>query len=243
MTAFTARPTSTNELTQLVNQNLHGFKVGQIVRLDIGTGLYIKSKANSLVNSQSAGMVSIVPSVDTFYLTQAGYVTDIGAVDTGGPFVIGHVYYLDPVNDGQITDVRPAGAGEYICQLFIADSTTSGLFFNNAPESVSGITETWSRVTAGQELAPFQYLMVDDVGLQVFTLPANFNVGDIFAVMNYGAGGFQLDLGAGQTALVGNLVANTSISSSDLGDLIMICGVVADTELTRINEAGNLNCV
>lgn len=80
-----------------------------------------------------------------------------------------------------------------------------------------------------------------------FTLPATFNAGDEFFISNIN-GGFQILQNAGQNIIFGNKVTTTgiagSISSTELGDAILLKGVIANTTLLVMGSPqGNLTIV
>ncbi len=105
-----------------VNQNAHGFSVGDVVRLSGTT--YVLAQADTEANAEVAGIVSAIVDANNFDLTTNGRVTGLAGLSADD------VYYLSPTSAGDLTNTEPSTVGQVSKPLLIADSTTSGLFYN-----------------------------------------------------------------------------------------------------------------
>jgi hypothetical protein len=85
---------------------------------------YVLAQADSMADSQAVGIVSEVVPPDDFTLTVIGYIEGMSGLTAGV------VYFLSESVAGALTSTEPSGAGEVSKPLFIADTTTSGWFFN-----------------------------------------------------------------------------------------------------------------
>lgn len=106
-----------------ITQTGHGLSVGDVVRLN-GSGDYVVAQADSEANAEVAGIVSDVDGVDDFTLTVVGQITGLSSLTAGA------VYYLSASSAGDLTATEPTGLGQVSKPLLIADTTTSGYFFN-----------------------------------------------------------------------------------------------------------------
>ena len=100
-----------------INQVGHGFSVGKPIRLN-GTA-YAGANASTDADAEVIGIVSTVVDDDNFNLAFIGYISGLGATLTAGT-----VYFLR--DDGTFG----ASPGTINKPVFIADSTSSGYFFN-----------------------------------------------------------------------------------------------------------------
>jgi hypothetical protein len=105
-----------------IAQAAHGLAVGNVVRHN-GTS-YVKAQANSAANAEVVGIVAAVADVNNFTLHYGGRITGLSALTAG------NVYYLDDDTSGLLTATEPPDAGDVSKPLLMADSTTSGYFFN-----------------------------------------------------------------------------------------------------------------
>ena len=120
-----------NGASKDVTQPAHGFVVGAPLYLNSAT--YTKAQADSSIKAEVIGMVSAVVGAGVFTLTNCGFITGIDVaniVDDGSNLVPGSVYYLDEVTAGKISLNPPGLLTSVNKPLLIADSTTSGFFFN-----------------------------------------------------------------------------------------------------------------
>lgn len=109
---------SGENVTKEVNQSTHGFGVKDFIGWSGGT--YNKAIADGNYDGEFVGLVTEVPDVDNFSVTQSGYITGLTGV------VINTTYFLSESTAGLITDTEPTGNGEISKAVLIANSTTSG---------------------------------------------------------------------------------------------------------------------
>lgn len=127
----------------LVNQENHGFTIGDVVRFDAGTtnsaqpfGTYQKAQANTEVSAETQGIISevVTPasgSSDAFYITNSGWIDiDMTSVDRT-PFETGRVYFLTPNSAGSSNSSLgleyPRTINMVKKPMFIATSPAKGL--------------------------------------------------------------------------------------------------------------------
>lgn len=234
MSNSSARPTSTNELTQLVNQ-AHTFTVGKAV---IFNGAWVLSQADSLVNCAGTWIVSIVIDANSFYVTQTGYVNNLPAQTANVQL------YLSPSVAGSFTTVRPTAVGEVILPCLVCDTTTTGYFYGGSGDLIvpsSGFT--WTIEGAGPvNMVVNNGYMTASGGTITLNLPAVAAIGDIVKITNL-SGNFSVTCGIGQTLQIGNNLAATSVTSSDVGDSLEIVCFNANTDYQILNSMGNLTIV
>ncbi len=235
--AFSARPTSTDLLTKLVNQTAHGFFVGQVLIFN-GT-IYVTAKADTPAHSNGCMIVSIVPDANSFYLTQTGWVNDLT-----GSYTPGIQYYLSPTSAGALTSTIPTTVGQMIIPCFVADTTTSGFFYGGSGTEVeSGSLFGWSTATSNTNMGVNQgYFTLSATTLNM-TLPPSGNVavGDVIKIANL-AGNFSILTNSSQTINFGDEIALTSITSKSVGDSIeLICYTASPYALFQVlSVVGNL---
>ena len=123
----TTNSSATGGASKQISQTGHGFVVGNVLRFDTGSSTYVKALADSETNSEAVGIVSQAISADMFILTQVGWVEDITSPATLVPET---VYFLSEVTPGLLTATEPLLLNSINKPLLIADSTTSGYFFN-----------------------------------------------------------------------------------------------------------------
>ena len=105
-----------------IEQTAHGLTVGDVVRLD-GTD-YILAQADDEVNAEALGIVVAVAGVDDFTIHFGGWIDGLSGLTAG------EVYYLSDTTPGLLTTTEPADDGEVSKPLLVADTTTSGYFYN-----------------------------------------------------------------------------------------------------------------
>lgn len=113
---------SGTELVRAVTQASHGFSVGDVLRLNGTT--YVEAQADSDANAEVAGIVSTVTDVNTFNLSYGGRITTLSGLTAGT------VYFLSDATAGLLTATEPSASGSVSKPILIADTTTSGYFFN-----------------------------------------------------------------------------------------------------------------
>lgn len=106
-----------------VTQASHGFAVGELLRLNT-SGVYVRAQANSEPNAEVIGIVRQVVDSANFVLQLYGYITGLTGLSAGW------VYYLSPTVAGALTSTEPTVAFQASKPVLVADTTTSGWFFN-----------------------------------------------------------------------------------------------------------------
>jgi hypothetical protein len=81
---------------------------------------YVKSQADSEAHAEVVGMVTVVPTLDSFTFSTNGKVTGLSGLTPG------IVYYLSETTAGAMTATEPDTYGEISKPVFIADTATSG---------------------------------------------------------------------------------------------------------------------
>lgn len=124
-----------------ITQSSHGFSVGNIIKFN-GTS-YATAQADTAANAEVVGIVSTVGSANSFILTTHGYVTGLSGLTAGV------TYFLSPSSPGTLTATEPSTVGQISKPVLIADSTTSGYFYNMRGEILTAtLTSVNSRATA-----------------------------------------------------------------------------------------------
>jgi len=118
-----------------VTQTAHGFVAGNLVRI-LSNNVYTKAQANSAANAEVAGIVSEVASSNSFTLLYIGAVSGLSGLTAGT------VYFLDPSTAGAMTATEPSTVGQISKPVFVATSTTAGIFFNYRGTVVGSATST-----------------------------------------------------------------------------------------------------
>jgi hypothetical protein len=141
-------PTTTDSATggasKKISQIGHGFVVGDVLRYNSGTSLYVKALADSIVNAEAVGIVSEDISDDMFVVTNVGWVEHILSPAALTP---GAVYFLSDVTAGLLTESEPS-EGSISKPVFLATGITEGFFFNfRGTEIVSSTTSYYRAFT------------------------------------------------------------------------------------------------
>jgi hypothetical protein len=120
-------------VTKRITQSAHGFALNDVIGWSGGT--YNKAIADSTYDGEIVGVVSDLVNVNTFDLTQSGYLSGL----TG--LAINTTYYLSDSSSGQLTTTAPTALGSYIRPVLVGLSTTDAWVFPyQAIEISSGIT-------------------------------------------------------------------------------------------------------
>lgn len=85
--------------------------------------------------------------------------------------------------------------------------------------------------------------IITNASATVVNAPAVAPVGSIIAVIGNGAGGWTLNVGAGQTFKLGNASAATSLASTLQYDCVFLVTTVANTTWVAYSVIGNLTVV
>jgi len=239
--AFSARPTSTDLLTKLINQTAHGFALGTVIVFN-GT-VYVAAEADIQAHCEGVMMVSIVPDVNSFYATQVGYCTGLPGV-----YVAGDQYYLSASVPGTLTTVAPSGVGQFIVPCFVPDSTTSGYFYTSSGMEVKAASiMPWSTVTTDTSMIVNNGYFTNSGPELNMTLPVTATPGDIIRIATVNTGGFAIKQNAGQTINfiqddtttgTGGVIHLVATEGTVSGSIDIIC-VIADTNFKIIGSTGN----
>lgn len=109
-------------LQRSIAQTAHGFDVGDVVLFTGGE--FALAQANSAANSEVIGIVAEDTDADNFVLHYGGRITGLSGLTADT------VYFLDDDTPGLLTATEPTDAGDVSKPLLVADSTTSGYFYN-----------------------------------------------------------------------------------------------------------------
>jgi hypothetical protein len=113
-----------NALSDTLSQTSHGLTVGNVVGFHSGTTKYVKTAASGGTSLEVIGIVSKVINPNTFEITYQGIVTGLSSL------ILGQTYYLSPTTPGLLITTETTTIGEISKPLFVALSTSSGLFVN-----------------------------------------------------------------------------------------------------------------
>ena len=114
-----------------IHQDTHGFVVGNLVYLN--STVYTKAIADAIATAEVVGIVSAVAAgTDDFTLSGGGYVSGLSGLTAGA------VYFLSDTTAGAMTATEPTTEGHISKPIFIADTTTSGYFFNMRGAVIGG---------------------------------------------------------------------------------------------------------
>ncbi len=112
---------SGERITKTITQASHGFNTKDFIGWSGGT--YNKAIANGLYDGEFIGIVSKCNNVNSFDVTQAGFVTGLTGLITNT------TYFLSDVTSGLITSVAPTTPAHISKAIMVANSTTSGWVF------------------------------------------------------------------------------------------------------------------
>jgi len=170
-------------------------------------------------------------------LLQLGIITDHGLPIGQGPNV--PLLWTAAPTNGQVL-VGVTGSDPVLTTL----TAGAGITISNGPGSITigatlPVVVTWKIIMASQTLASnFGYLCTGGGNL-LLTLPAAGALGDIIEVVLDGSTSWTLLTQPGQTVRYGNLLAATSIASTNQGDTVrMVCQSAARWNI--LSSLGNL---
>jgi len=127
---------ASNQVTFL--QEGHTFKVGDVIRWDSGTSLYVKAQSNTPQQAETIGIIIETPAnsdADQFKVATSGYITGISGLLQGAGLSAGAVYYLSTNSAGNTTDASltltpPNTIGFVEKPMFFATAVNSGFVYN-----------------------------------------------------------------------------------------------------------------
>jgi hypothetical protein len=109
---------SGENITKEITQSSHGFVAGDIIGFSGGT--YNKAIADGTYDGEVIGVVSCCVNINTFCVTQAGFITGLTGLQTSC------TYFLSDLTDGLMTAIAPTGDSHVSKSVFIATSSSSG---------------------------------------------------------------------------------------------------------------------
>ena len=110
--------TSADGVRKVITQSNHGFSIGDFIGWSGGT--YNKAIADGTYDGEFIGLVNAVLDSDSFYVTQAGFVSGL----TG--LVTDNTYYLSTSTAGEITNTEPTTDGQVSKAVLVATSSGAG---------------------------------------------------------------------------------------------------------------------
>ena len=108
------------DTTIQIEQNTHGFQIGEVLCYDIKSKQFSKALAINSIESEVCGVVSNILGVNTFQLLTEGYLkTDKYSFDIGTPL------YLSESTSGKLTSIEPKGIVKQV-----ATQTNNGIMID-----------------------------------------------------------------------------------------------------------------
>ena len=147
--AVTAATPVSNIIT--VTQATAGLAVENVMYLS-AANTYAKAKADALATASAVGIIIQIVDANTFILQtsgyQSGYIT--GKADAT-------VYYLSPITAGLMTLTKPTTVGQFIKQIYISNTATTGYVQETQPEEIlapAGSGTGWTLISTYTVGAP-----------------------------------------------------------------------------------------
>jgi hypothetical protein len=210
-----------------------------VLRLSGAT--YVTAQADSEANAQVIGIVTNVPDVDSFFISQCGYLSGLSGL------VAGTRYYLSPTIAGTLTATKPTTATQVVLPLLDADSATTGYFFDDIGVLITGgASFSWNTATVSTSMAINQGYIINGAGTLTMTLPATASPGDIIRIVGYSASGWTIAENAGQIMhfiSTNSTVTTGSFSNTVRYDCVDLINVVANTDWVVNGSEGNITIV
>lgn len=133
-------PPGADTSVQTVTQALHGFAIGDWLYVS-ADATYALGDASAEPSSQVVGVVTDVPTVNSFVIQQSGTISGVVTQDEDlNPIVSATVYYLSATTPGQLVDTPPAVAGQYTKPLYTQNilASNTGWIMEQRPLIVVG---------------------------------------------------------------------------------------------------------
>jgi hypothetical protein len=199
---------SGDAIKKQISQSSHGFSVQDVIGWSGGT--YNKAIADGTYDGEVLGIVSSVPNINAFELTQAGYITGLTSL------VQSTTYFLSDSTPGLLTATEPTGDTHISKAMLLADSTTSGWVLPYAGYIIT--TGDTASIVVDTELNTGS---TNPVQNQAIAIVINQILGVIAEPPVYTAPTANLTAGLTQTvemgATVTNATANISFTQNDAG--------------------------
>ena len=134
-TYVTANAGVSERTQRTVTETAHGFAVGNVIAQyggsDSTPGNWHKAQGDTLQHAQGIGIVTSVPSANSFVVSQ-GYLTGLSG------FSGGTNYYVSPSTAGTLTTTKPTTTGQVDSIAFHATGSNRGYLFPNLNPHVVG---------------------------------------------------------------------------------------------------------
>jgi hypothetical protein len=117
---------------------------------------------------------------------------------------------------------------------------------SSGPSGPMGQGISWNEVTGTSQNAVVNNGYITNNGSKItVTLPSTFAIGDIVWIVGKGAGGWKLQLQAGDIAYFGDVVTSSGgyLEFNNMHDGVEVMGITADAEWTVINSMGIITVV
>lgn len=153
-----------------------------------------------------------------------------------------------PVQSGTMTNgqliIGSTGGTPVVASLTAGTGITITPGAGSITINSSGVGSiTWNDVSGtSQSAAVNSGYIISNAGLTTVTLPATCAVGSVFAIAGKGAGGWVLQMNAGQVCHLNSSATTSggSLASTNQWNAVQIVCVTANTTFTVINSSGNL---
>lgn len=234
--AQSARLLTSSALQKYIQQNNHGFTVGQVISYN--GSAYALAKADTLPNCQGVLMVSLIVDANNFYACQEGYMFNLPTARTPG-----EQFYVDPVNAGLLTNVMPALNGQVILPCFVSTSSFEGWFYTGSGRRIEpALPFGWTVVLTDTLLAVNQGYFSLTGSVNNLTLPATAAIGDEIIIANIG-GSFMVKQTGVQLIQYGNVITTVgaagTLTSSTQGDTITLVCYQTDDRFQVTSSIGS----
>jgi len=225
-----------------VNQNSHGFSVGQVVLYN--GSFYALAKADNATNAEVVGMVSAVANANTFTLLLVGPVTLSGL--TIGP------YWLSTTTAGALstTDPNVSGSiGQVSKPLGFAVSATQFLYVPMRGDVLTSAVSNqgWITTTTTTSMVSNGRYISNGASQITHLLPSTPSVGDEIKIDGRGSGGWKITQNARQVihGVAGDTTTGTggSIATTNRYSCVTLRCTVSPTDWVTESLTGSVTIV
>lgn len=238
--------------TATITQSTAGLTTKMWMRVN-SAGVYVPALGDNAGDAEVIGVIIEIVDSMHFIIQQSGYVSPVQGIFSG--LTVSPGYFLSTTNPGVMTLLDATQPPTVSRPVFVADSPTSGWVLpyrglivgggipGGSGGPPGGLGLTWVNVSGGTTvMTPFTGYIVTGASLTTLVLPPNFNPGDLIVIYNYSTGGYLVNVGAGQLIQYAQVATTTgspgSISSSTIGDSLMLIGLVANVAMGEIGANG-----